>query len=397
MGLFDWIFKRPNIVAARRNDGYFKTLTAYAPHFTTWQGELYESALVRAAIDTRARHISKLKVEIQGSAEPTLQTKLKHKPNNWQTWSQFLYRTSTILDMHNTVVIVPVFDELMNPVGYTPVLPTKCDIVERQGVPFLRYEFKDGQKAANFLKECAIITKFQYKNDFFGETNHALDPTMKLVHLNDQSVEEAVKNGATYRFMAQVNNFTMTEELKQERIRFNEANFRNEEGNNGLLLFPNTYKDIKQINQTAFTVPKEELAEIRTTVYNYFAVNEDVLQSKAYGDSWAAFYESVVEPFAIQFSETMTQAIFTDNEQSRGSLLMATSNRLQYMTTQEKLNVSADLADRGILSFNEIREIWNLPPIEGGDVRVIRGEYYNANDKVQTITTEEEQNDAIQE
>jgi hypothetical protein len=397
MGLFDWIFKRPNIVAARRNDGYFKTLTAYAPHFTTWQGELYESALVRAAIDTRARHISKLKVEIQGSAQPTLQTKLKHKPNNWQTWSQFLYRASTILDMHNTVVIVPVFDELMNPVGYTPVLPTKCDIVERQGVPFLRYEFKDGQKAANYLKECAIITKFQYKNDFFGETNHALDPTMKLVHLNDQSVEEAVKNGATYRFMAQVNNFTMTEELKQERIRFNEANFRNEEGNNGLLLFPNTYKDIKQINQTAFTVPKEELAEIRTTVYNYFAVNENVLQSKAYGDSWAAFYESVVEPFAIQFSETMTQAIFTDNEQSRGSLLMATSNRLQYMTTQEKLNVSADLADRGILSFNEIREIWNLPPIEGGDVRVIRGEYYNADDKVQTITTEEEQNDAIQE
>lgn len=397
MGLFDWIFKRPNVVAARRNDSYFETLTAYRPHFTTWQGELYESALVRAAIDTRARHISKLKVEIQGAAQPTLQTKLKHKPNNWQTWSQFLYRASTILDMHNTVVIVPVFDELMNPVGYTPVLPTKCDIVERQGVPFLRYEFKDGQKAANYLKECAIITKFQYKNDFFGETNSALNPTMKLVHLNDQSVEEAVKNGATYRFMAQVNNFTMTEELKQERIRFNEANFRNEEGNNGLLLFPNTYKDIKQINQTAFTVPKEELAEIRTTVYNYFAVNEDVLQSKAYGDSWAAFYESVVEPFAIQFSETMTQAIFTDNEQSRGSLLMATSNRLQYMTTQEKLNVSADLADRGILSFNEIREIWNLPPIEGGDVRVIRGEYYNADDKVQTITTEEEQNDAIQE
>lgn len=397
MGLFDWIFKRPNVVAARRNDSYFETLTAYRPHFTTWQGELYESALVRAAIDTRARHISKLKVEIQGAAQPTLQTKLKHKPNNWQTWSQFLYRASTILDMHNTVVIVPVFDELMNPVGYTPVLPTKCDIVERQGVPFLRYEFKDGQKAANYLKECAIITKFQYKNDFFGETNSALNPTMKLVHLNDQSVEEAVKNGATYRFMAQVNNFTMTEELKQERIRFNEANFRNEEGNNGLLLFPNTYKDIKQINQTAFTVPKEELAEIRTTVYNYFAVNEDVLQSKAYGDSWAAFYESVVEPFAIQFSETMTQAIFTDNEQSRGSLLMATSNRLQYMTTQEKLNVSADLADRGILSFNEIREIWNLPPIEGGDVRVIRGEYYNADDKVQTINTEEEQNDAIQE
>lgn len=392
MGLFDWIFKRPNVTTAYKNDGYFRTLTAYEPHFTTWRGEIYESALVRAAIDARARHISKLKVEIQGAAKPTLQTKLKLKPNNWQTWSQFLYRASTILDMHNTVVIVPVYDELMNPVGYYSVLPTRCDIVERQGVPYLRYEFRNGQKAADYLEECAIITKFQYKSDFFGETNGALDPTMKLVHLNDQSVEEAVKNGATYRFMAQVNNFSKAEDLKAERKRFNETNFKADEENGGLLLFPNTYKDIKQINQTAYTVPKEELAEIRTTVYNYFAVNEEILQSKAYGDAWSAFYESVVEPFAIQFSETMTQAIFSDRERAQGSLLMATSNRLQYMTTQEKLNVSADLADRGILNRDEVREIWNLPPLpnDEGKVYIIRGEYYNTDDKLQTISEDED-------
>ena len=74
--------------------------------------------------------------------------------------------------------------------------------------------------------------------------------------------------------------------------------------------------------------------------------------------------------------------MFSDKERAMGSLLMASSNRLQYMTTQEKLNVSAQMADRGILSFNEIREIWNLPPIEGGDRRIIRGEYYNAEDKI---------------
>ena len=392
MGLFDWIFKKPNVNVAYKNDGYFKTLTAYQPHFTTWQGEIYESALVRAAIDARARHISKLKVEILGAAQPTLQTKLKIKPNNWQTWSQFLYRTSTILDMHNTVCIVPVYDKLMNVDGYTPVLPKRCDIVQYDGVPYLRYEFRDGVKAAVPLKECAIITKFQYHSDFFGESNRALDSTMELVHLNDQSVEEAVKNGATYRFMATVNNFSKTEDLKNERIRFNEANFKAEADNGGLLLFPNTYKDIKQIEQTAYTVPKEELEEIRTTVYNYFGVNENILQSKAYGDSWAAFYESVVEPFAIQFSETMTNAMFTDREQAFGSQLMATSNRLQYMTTQEKLNVSAQLADRGILSPNEIREIWNLPPVDGGDVRIIRGEYYSADDKVQVLDEEGEDN-----
>lgn len=391
MGLFDFIFKKKEIDVAYHNDGYFKTLTAYQPHFSTWSGELYESALVRSAIDARARHISKLKVEIVGSAKPTLQTKLKLKPNNWQTWSQFMYRLSVILDLHSTAVVVPVYDELMNPVGYYPVLPKKCEIIESEGIPFLRYEFADGQKACTYLEECAIMTKFQYKSDFFGTPNTALDSTMKLIHMDNQAVEEAVKNGATYRFMAKVGNFTKVEDLKKERQRFNESAFKAEDSS-GILLFPNTYNDIKQIEQNSYTVPEAELNEIRTNVYNYFAVNEDVLQSKAYGDAWSAFYESVIEPFAIQFSETMTQAIFSDRERSQGSMVMASSNRLQYMTTQEKLNVSSQLADRGILSFNEIREIWNLPPIDGGDTRIIRGEYYNADDKVSELEIGEQEN-----
>ena len=391
MGLFDFIFKKKEIDYAYHNDGYFKTLTAYQPHFSTWGGELYESALVRSAIDARARHISKLKVEIQGAARPTLQTKLRLKPNNWQTWSQFLYRTSTILDMHNSCVIVPVYDELMNPVGYYPVLPKRCEIVEVEGVPLLRYEFSDGKKACTYLEECAILTKFQYKSDFFGETNTALDPTMKMIHMDNQAVEEAIKNGARYSFIAKLNNFAKIEDIKNQQSRFNETSFKNDL-TGGLLLFPNTFNDIKQIEQNPYTVPEAELNEIRTNVYNYFAVNEDVLQSKAFGDSWSAFYESVIEPFAIQFSECMSQCMFSDKERAMGSLIMATSNRLQYMTTKEKLDVSAQMADRGILSFNEIREIWNLPPIDGGDRRIIRGEYYNADDKIVEIGGEDDAN-----
>ena len=106
MSLFEKIFSRPQINAAQTANTVFKTLTAYEPIFTNWNGAIYESELVRSAIDARARHISKLKVEVIGSANPTLQTKLRLRPNSWQTWSQFLYRASTILDMNNTLVIV---------------------------------------------------------------------------------------------------------------------------------------------------------------------------------------------------------------------------------------------------------------------------------------------------
>ena len=377
MGLFEKIFKPRQVEAAREARDYFRTLTAYTPHFTTWNGSLYESDLVRAAIDARARHISKLKVEILGSAKPALQTKLRLRPNPWQTWSQFLYRCSTILDVENTLIIVPVYDTYMDTVGVCPILPRKCEIVEFKGEPWLRYEFINGKTAAEKFSNCAVLTKFQFRSDFFGSTNHALEPTMELIHIQNQGIEEAVKNGATFRFMARVTNFSLPEDLANERKRFNENNLRAEE-DGGILLFPNTYNDIRQIDSKPYTVSEAENENIRTSVYNYFAVNEEILQSKAYGDSWAAFYESVIEQFAIQFSEAMTDAIFTNTERAHGAMIMATSNRLQYMSTQEKLNVSSQMADRGIMNRDEIREIWNLPPLPDGQGQAytIRGEYY---------------------
>ena len=45
------------------------------------------------------------------------------------------------------------------------------------------------------------------------------------------------------------------------------------------------------------------------------------------------------------------------------------------MTNTDKLNVSSQMFDRGVLSLNDIMDIWNLPHVEGGDKRFIRKEY----------------------
>ena len=73
--------------------------------------------------------------------------------------------------------------------------------------------------------------------------------------------------------------------------------------------------------------------------------------------------------------------LFSDRERANGTQLMATANRLQYMSNTEKLNVSAQMADRGIMNRDEIREIWNLDPLPDGQGKVytIRGEYYLLN------------------
>ena len=381
MGLFDVIFgNRPKV--REQQVGSFKMLNGYVPKFTSFGGNVYESELIRAAINARATHISKLRVEMIGSARPALQTKMKHAPNQFQTWGQFLYRLSTLLDVHNTAFICPIYDKYGEPSGvYTP-LPNKCEVVQYGKIPFLRYEFSWGEKAAIELEYCGILTKYQYKNDFFGETNAALFPTMELIHIQNQGIEEGVKSAATYRFMAQVNNFTKAEDLAKERKRFTAENFARDAEGGGLLLFPNTYMNIQQINAKPFVIDADQMKTIKESVFAYFGVNEDVLENRAYGDAWAAFYEGSIEPFAIQFSDVMTKMLFTLREQTQGNKVMATANRLQYLSNADKLNVSAQLLDRGIMSINDVRDIWNLPPVENGDDRIIRGEYYNAAEKI---------------
>lgn len=389
MGLFDSLFTKKE--QAKELKGYWKTLTAYSPSFTSWNGQLYESELVRSAIDSRARHISKLKIEMVGAAQPKLKTKLKQKPNDFQTWSQFLYRTSTILDMHNTAFIVPLYDKNLSIVGYYTVLPTQCTVLsDNQGEPWLKYTFSNGQTACIELSKCGVLTKFQYKDDIFGTTNNALSDTMKLIDIQNQGITEAIKNSATYRFMAQANNFSKPADLAKERQRFSSENFSSESNAGGLLLFPNTYNNIRQIESKPYTVDSAQREMIQNNIYNYFGINNDVLQNKTIGDSWNAFYEGCIEPFAIQLSEVLTKMTFTDTERSYGAEIMATANRLQYMSNMDKLNVSSQMADRGIMTRNEIREIWNLPPIEGGDKATIRGEYYLMNDDGTTTKHEDD-------
>ena len=386
MGLFDKIFRpgrnRKGEEALRDAEGYFRTLTGYRPAFTSWQGCIYESELVRAAIDARARHISKLKVETRGTARPDLQAKLRLGPNQWQTWSQFLYRTSTILDVHNTAFIVPVLDESLVTTGFYTVLPNRCEILQYRGEPWLRYTFTDGRRAAVELRHCGILTKYQYRDDFFGENNSTLDETMQVIHIQNQGIQEAAKNSATYRFIARVTNFSTDADLAKERQRFSAENLSAEAKGGGVLLFPNTYSDIKQVQYSPYTPDADQMGLIRENVSDYFGVNDKVMRNEATGDDLDAFFNGAIEPFAIQFAEVLTKAAFTERERALGSEILASANRLQYMTTAAKVSMAQQLGDRGALLIDEIRELFNYPPLPdgAGQKAPIRGEYYYANE-----------------
>ena len=380
MGLFDKLFpKKHEDVKANQ---YFRLLTGYAPVFTTWDGQLYESELVRSAIDARSRHISKLSVRIDGAAQPKLKTRLSKRPNDYQTWSQLLYRLNTLLDMKNTAFLLPTYDRFGDIVGVTTVYTKHWELLDVNGTPWIRFYFDHGRRTAEQLDRVGIMTKFQYKNDLFGESNRALTDTMKLINIQNQGIEEAVENSATYRFMARVNNFAKAEDLKNERERFNRESFGSGAGG-GIVLFPNTYTDIAQLNSKPFTVDADQMQLIKTNVFDYFGINEKILQNAAMGDELDAFFNGAIEPFSIQLSEVLTKMLFTPSEQAHGSAVYATANRLQYMPVAQKISMAQQLGDRGMLLIDEARELFNYPPLPDGlgQTAPIRGEFYMVGDQ----------------
>ena len=376
IGLYEKIFpKQNNNVPKSEVQGYFKMLNGYTPSFTTFNGSIYEYELCRSAIDRYATFCSKLKPEIQGNAYKNLEKVLQFKPNPWMTTSQFLYRLSTILKVNTTAFIIPLYaEDYETIIGFYPLLPQRTEIIEVNGEPWLRYRFINGQTAAIEYSRVGVLTRFQYKNDFFGDGNDCLYPTINLLETQRQGIIEGVKQSAIIRFIARLSQVINPDDMKKERANFSKDNL-SVENNTGLLFFDNKYAEVKQIDSKPLWVDDKQMALIQNNVFNYFGTNEDILQNKYDENKWKAYYEGEIEPYAIQLSLVLSNMLFTQKELAFNNAVMFTANRLQYASNATKLQVSSQMFDRGILTTNQVMDIWNMAHVEDGDKRYIRKEY----------------------
>jgi len=374
VGLFAKVFGNR---ARKELDEYFKALTAYTPVFTTFEGGIYEKELTRAAIHSFANSCSKLKPEMHGAAKRGLEGVLQNQPNPFMDTSRFLYRAATILSVNNNAFIVPIEDEGGNITGYFPIVPTNTEVKERDGVAYLCFTFASGEKTAIEYSKVGVLTQFQFEDDFFGSDNAPLKHTLELIHTQNEGIINAVKNSAVIRFFARIANKIAPEKIKEERERFAKDNFTGE-NKSGLIVSDATFTDFKPLESKPYTVNAAQMKLINENVFNYFGINEAILQNKFTEDEWAAYYQGKIEPFAIQFSLALTNMTFSKREIANKNRITLTGNRLQHASNKTKMEFSTSLIDRGVVVPNEARELWGLSEIEGGDERIIRRDYVKA-------------------
>lgn len=359
----------------------FKSYTVYAPSFSTYSGGVYEMDLTRSAIAAIASNASKANPVVVGAKYKGMQNVLRHHPNALMTSDQFVYKLATITFAENTAFIVPIYEDRSagKIIGFWPVSSINSEVVRTNGTDYLKYKIKGGNAAEQTkiipLDEVGIMRNHYYKDDYYGDSNSALNATMNLISVQNQGIVEGVKNSNSIRFMMKLANVVAKpEEFKKERDRIRDINL-NSENNGGIFVYDNKYVEAKQIDSKPLVVDAEQAKHIKSNVCDYFGVSEAILQNSFNEEQWNAFYEGKIEPFLIQLSGVISKMLFTDKDFEQGSRVMFESSRMQYASNQTKLQVSTQLFDRGVLTHNQVREIWNMPPIPGGDVYFIRREY----------------------
>lgn len=376
MGLIEKIFGKLNTKRAETPATGFRTFTDTAPMFTSYTGRLWEQELTRAAIERFGTACSKLKPELVGESKPSVRRVVDTWPNEFMTWPVFLKRLAAIYDADGTAFVVPVLAADGETVrGFWPVRCEYAEIVDYRGEPWVRFHHAAAETSAMELSKTCILSKLQIDSDFFGEPN-CIGNTMQLIHAQDQAQESAIQNGAKVRFIGKLNGMVREEDMKEKRKRFVEDNLR-ADNEGGLMLYDTTFDDIRQVEPQSYVMSSEEMQRIQDNVCNYFGCSMPILQNSYTEDQWGAWYEGKIEPFAIQLGEGLTRICFSQRER-RSNHLTFSSSRLEYASNPSKRNMVRDMVDRGIMSLDEAREVLQLPRIEGGDVRVIRGEYVNA-------------------
>ena len=191
---------------------------------------------------------------------------------------------------------------------------------------------------------------------------------MNIVTTTDQGIVKAIKNSGVVRWLLKYLGNVRPEDIKKQTDLFTET-FLNIENTGGAAGIDNKV-DATQIEPKDY-VPNAAIID-RTTqrIYSFFNTNEKIVQSKYSEDEWNAYYESEIEPVALQWSAEDTRKLFNRRERGFGNQIIYAANNLQYASMATKLNLM-QMVDRGALTPNEWREVLNLPPVDGGD-KVIR-------------------------
>ncbi|WP_390538243.1 phage portal protein, partial [Staphylococcus pseudintermedius] len=281
----------------------------------------------------------------------------------------FLYKVATQYYLFNNAFILVQKDNKGNLRNLYPLTPSSVEyVVDGAGEMYLKFLFNDGEVIHFHLSEIAVLRRHFNSNELLGDNNDAIMNTLQLAHTQNEGMTEAIKNSAQIRGILKYNQALSPSKLKEAKEEF--TNNYLSMANNGGVVPLDTSMDYQQLNISDVQVDTSQIKVIKQKIYEYLGINEAIVTGSYDENTWQAFFESVIEPFAIQLSSELTEKIFTEREQSFSNRIIFESSKLQYASNQSKSTIIKELLPLGLLTINEARDLMNLPHVEDGDERI---------------------------
>lgn len=346
----------------------WKEIGGYAARFTTFGTDIYANEVVRSCIRSLAEHTSKANVRVlrdgkQG--DKRLERMIQYRPNLYMNGKDFLYKVRTLLELYNTAFIYINRDDLGRCIGLYPIPQCSSEAVDALGQLYIKFYLPSGDILTASWEDLAVLRKDYNSSDIWGDDNSAILTSLDLLHTTNEGMANAIKSTANLRGLLKSTKAMLSDEdRKRQRDNF-VADYLEISNSSGIVALDST-QDYTPLNIQPVVANYKSIEELRNNIYRYFGVSEEVILGKVSGDDWDAFYEARIETFLIALGLELTNKIFSTRERGYNNEIIFESNRMQYMSTSNKLALIS-LVDRAIMTPNEVREVLNLAPVPWGD------------------------------
>ena len=349
----------------------FEILDRYKSVFTRYDGKFEDDIDIRTCVDVIARNAAKMHPKhIRRTAEKleilngNLYRLLSKKPNELQNAFQFYYQVISDLELYNNAYIYIQRDENFKVTGLYPLSYKTIKLYEYKDNIYILFKF--GNKKERFVayNSCIHLTKFANSDGLMGGSTEPILKTLSIKHVLDEGIVNAIKTTSAIKGVIKSTQAMLKpEDVKKMRDQFVE-DFVQHSDNSGIGGLDAT-TTFTPINIDPKTADENQIKIYDNKILGYFGLNENIIQSKYSEDEWNAFYESVLEPIGLQMSLEFTSKLFTPTERYFGNEIIFESNRLQYASNKTKIELVRYA--NNIMTINELREVFNLAPIDDGN------------------------------
>lgn len=348
----------------------YKLLHGYEAFFTGWGKDIYDSKVARTAIDRISTHAAKMKPkhireDVNHPIKGDINYLLENKPNPIMTTYDFLYKVVSQLYTYNNAFVFIAKDSNGFITGFYPILSYEDKLLQdKKGNVFLRFKFLNGKEYTLPYIELIHLRRFYNDDDFWGNDNKILNTDIETAHTSSEGIKNAIKMTNSLRGIL---NFTNAM-LKPEDLKANRDAFVKDflgKGNSSGIASLDTKASFQEINMKPITLDDEQLKRVNSNIYDYFGISEAMVRNDYTPEKWNAFFEGVIEPLSIQLGEAFTNAIFTERAIKEGHRIIFSTNRLQYASLTQKVNLLKTILPYGLVTKDTALELLDMHPIGG--------------------------------